>query len=88
MYTDTLFAGTKSKRGNNAAQVFGTSFGWSRAYGMKSKGDDAHESYSILCSTKVGVPDNIICDGAKEQILGDFRQKCRETSCHVKQLET
>jgi len=85
MYTDTLFAGEKSKRGNKAAQVYGTSFGWSRAYGMKSKGE-AHETYSILCS-KVGVPDNIICDGAKEQILGDFRRKCRETSCHVKQLE-
>eukprot|EP00978_Attheya_sp_CCMP212_P035962 scaffold159681_cov67-Attheya_sp.AAC.1 len=86
MYTDTLFAGMKSKRGNNTAQVFGTSFRWSRAYGMRSKGD-AHEAYSILCS-KVGVPDNIICDGAKEeQILGDFRWKCWETSCHVKQLE-
>eukprot|EP00978_Attheya_sp_CCMP212_P004008 scaffold8551_cov59-Attheya_sp.AAC.3 len=46
MYTDTLFAGTKSKRGNNTAQVFGTSFGWSRAYGMRSKGD-AHEAFSI-----------------------------------------
>eukprot|EP00978_Attheya_sp_CCMP212_P046016 scaffold369630_cov51-Attheya_sp.AAC.1 len=52
---------------------------------MKSKGD-AHEAFSILCS-KVGVPDNIICNGAKEQILGDFRRKRRETSCHVKQLE-
>jgi hypothetical protein len=57
MYTDTLFASEKSKRGNKAAQVYGTSFGWSRAYGMKSKGE-AHESYSILCS-KVGVPDII-----------------------------
>eukprot|EP00978_Attheya_sp_CCMP212_P021831 scaffold64169_cov51-Attheya_sp.AAC.1 len=27
----------KSKRGNTAAQVYGTSFGWSRGYGMKSK---------------------------------------------------
>ena len=85
IFTDTLEAGLKSKRGNKYAQAFGTSFGWSRAYPMRKK-SEAHHGYSLLCS-KVGVPDTMICDGAKEQILGDFRRKCRETDCHVKQLE-
>ena len=85
MYTDTLFAGTKSKRGNKCAQVFGTNFGWSRAYGMKSKGD-AHEPLSEIFRD-VGVPNAMIMDGAKEQIMGNFRRKCREAGCYGKQTE-
>jgi hypothetical protein len=26
-------------------------------------------------------------DGAKEQTIGDFRRKCREAGCHIRQTE-
>ena len=63
MFTDTMFANIRSKRGNKCAQVYCTNFGWSRVYPMKKK-SEAHESFSALCS-QVGVPPSIKMDGAK-----------------------
>ena len=85
VFTDTMFAGTKSKRGNTAAQVFATSFGWSRAYPMKSKGY-AHEALSDFLKTE-GIPPNMIMDGSKEQLLGNFKRKLREVGMHPRQIE-
>jgi hypothetical protein len=34
-----------------------------------------------------GVPINMVMDGSKEQMLGEFSRKCREASCQVKQTE-
>jgi len=39
MFTDTLLAGTVSQRGHKFAQVFATSYGWSRAIPMTRKSD-------------------------------------------------
>ena len=85
MFTDTMFAGTKSKRGNKCAQIFATDFGWGRAYPMTSKGL-AHESLSVLFARE-GVPPVMMMDNAKEQTQGDFRRKCREADCHIKATE-
>ena len=86
MYTDTLDAKTVlSKRGNKYAQVFATRFGWYRAFPLKTK-SAAHEAVSILFA-RDGVPNIMVMDGAKEQTLEDFRRKCREASCHIKQTE-
>ena len=75
-----------SKRGNKYAQVFATRFGWYRgAFPLKTK-SEAHEAVSILFA-RDGVPNTIVMDGVKEQTLGDFRRKCREASCHIKQTE-
>jgi hypothetical protein len=29
----------------------------------------------------------MIMDGSKEQTLGEFRRKCRESGCHIEQVE-
>ncbi len=42
-FTDTMFAGTTSKRGNKCAQVYATSFGWVQAHPMTQKGE-AHKT--------------------------------------------
>jgi hypothetical protein len=85
VFTDTMFAGTTSKRGNTAAQVFATSFGWSRAYPLKSK-KCAHEALSDFLKTE-GIPPNVIMDGSKEQLLGNFKRKLREVGTHPRQTE-
>jgi hypothetical protein len=86
MHADTLDAkSVTSKRGNKYAQIFATRFGWYRAFPMKAK-SEAHEAASLLF-TRDGVPNVMVMDGAKEQTLGDFRRKCREASCHIKQTE-
>ena len=85
MFTDTFVTEVKSRRGNTCCQVFGTKNGWKRAFPMRAK-SEAHEALSLLFQ-RDGVPVKIIMDGAKEQVMGKFRKKCREAGSHVHQLE-
>ena len=85
VYADTLIAGSKSRRQNKYAEIFVTTFGWTRAFPMRQK-SEAHETLSLLFK-RDGVPPAIIVDGSKEQTLGEFRRKAREADCHVKQTE-
>jgi len=84
-FTDTLVSGTTSRRGHKYAQVYSTSFGWSRAYPLTRKGD-AHQTLSLLFQ-RDGIPPAMIMDGSKEQTQGDFRRKLREADCHLRQTE-
>ena len=65
--------------------MFASDFGWSRSYGLKSKGD-AHLALSLLFQRE-GVPDKLISDNAKEQSLGIFRKKCQEAGCATRTTE-
>ena len=85
VFTDTLKAGTKSKRGNLYGQAYGTSFGWARCHPMKLK-SCAHDSVSLLFK-RDGVPPAIVADNAKEESLGKFAAKCREADCHLVNTE-
>ena len=84
-FTDTLISGTVSKQGNKYAQAYCTSFGWSRAFPMKRKGE-AHETLSLLFK-RDGVPPVMIMDGSNEQTKGDFARKLKEADCHRRQTE-
>jgi hypothetical protein len=85
IFSDTMFAKTAAVGGNTCAQVYTTSFGWCRAFPIKRKGE-AHESLLLLFQHD-GVPPSMIVDNALEQILGDFKRKCREADCHLRQTE-
>ena len=85
VFSDTLIAGTTSKQGNKVAQVYATSFGWSRVHPMQRKGE-AHQTLSLLFQ-RDGVPPTMIVDNSKEQTQGDFKRKLREADCHLKQTE-
>ncbi len=80
-FTDTMFAGSVSKQGNKAAQVFATSFGWAQAHPLSHKGE-AHEALSLLFHHD-GVPPVMVCDNSKEQHSNEFRCKLREADCHL-----
>ena len=85
MFTDTMFSKTLSRRGNKCAQIFATANGWTRAYPMERK-SQAHEALSLL-HQREGVPNIMIMDGSREQVMGQFRKKCRQAGSHVKQTE-
>jgi hypothetical protein len=85
IFGDTLEANVKSNRGNKYAQVFGTSFGWSRVFPVRKK-SDVHEGLSLMFK-RDGVPPKIIVDGSKEQTQGVFAQKVRQADCWLKQTE-
>ena len=74
MFTDTLEAKTTSwMRQSRYAQVFATRFHWVRAFPMKKK-SDAHKALSLLVQ-RDGVPTELVMDGAREQIMGNFNKK-------------
>ena len=76
----------KSLQQDSDGIVFATRFGWYRVFPLKSK-LEAHKAVSILFA-RDGVPSMMVVkDGAREQRLGDFRKKCREASCHIRQTE-
>ena len=52
---------------------------------MQRKGE-AHETLLLLFQRYV-VPPSMTVNNSWEQILGDFKQKCREAVCHLKQTE-
>ena len=85
MYTDTLITKVKSRRGNKYCQVFGCQNGWKRAHPIKAK-SEAHHALSLLFQ-RDGAPPRMIMDGAKEEIGGEFKRKCREAQVHTKQIE-
>ena len=64
VFSDTLISGVKSKAGNKYAQVFGTSFHWSRCFPMKKK-SEAPEALKILFK-RDRVPNNMIVDRSME----------------------
>jgi len=85
VFTDTLIAGTTSKRGNKYAQVYATSFGWARAHPMTKK-SETHDTLSLVFH-RDGVPPTMIFDGSKEQTQRPFRRKLLEADCHSRQTE-
>jgi hypothetical protein len=86
LFTDMLIAKTRSTRhGNLYAQVFAAPNGWKRVFPMEKK-SQVHEALALL-STRDGVPPIIICDGAKEQVLGEFCCKARQADCHIRQTK-
>ena len=85
MFTDTLLAGTASQRGQKFAQVFATSYGWSRNTPITKKSDAPFALDRLF--RHEGVPPEMIVDGSKEQNLGDFDRKLRDPGCHRKQIE-
>jgi hypothetical protein len=85
VYTDTMFACVMSLSGNTCAQIYVNNLDWTRAYAMKSKGN-AHETLDLLFHRE-GVPAEIISDGAKELVQGEFRRKVRAAGSHARQIE-
>ena len=85
LFTDTLEAGIVSLKGNRYAQVYAHMNTWCKAYPMAKK-SDAHETLSLLFAQE-RVPSTQVMDGAREQVMGEFRHKARQADCHVKQTE-
>ena len=85
LFTDTREAGIVSLKGNRYAQVYAHMNTWCKAYPMAKK-SDAHETLSLLFAQE-RVPSTQVMDGAREQVMGEFRHKARQADCHVKQTE-
>ena len=75
-YTDTLFFGCKTLRGNSCAQLYVNRGGYTKVYPMISK-SKAHESLSAFVH-EVGIPGSIHSDDAREIVEGKMLEKMRK----------
>ena len=85
LFSDTLITKKKSRRGNLYCQVFVSAQGWKRAFPMKAK-SEAHEALSLLFQ-RDGAPPEMVLDGAREMVDGDFSKKLRQAQVRQKQIE-
>ncbi len=85
VYTDTMFTSVKSLRQNKCAQVYVTSFHWTKIYPMKAK-SEAHLTLDRLFRD-VGVFHTIIPDNANELTEGEFRRKAIHAGSSIKPVE-
>jgi hypothetical protein len=86
-YTDTLFAGTKSTRQNQMAQIFTNDIGYTRVFPMHLKSEAPNALIQFI--QDIGIPSQLHSDNAKElehgkwkQILTDFQIKHTTTEPH------
>ena len=87
-FMDTMFATKKSGktlRGNTCLQLFVTDKGFVHVVPMKTKGE-VHLAMKEFFK-RIGVPDAIVCDPAKEQILGDTKKLAREAGTVIRAIE-
>ena len=87
MFTDFLIGPCRSLNSNIVSCVFSTNFGWSKAYPLQKK-KDCDMALKLL-HHEVGVPREIISDGAKEYIgeNSDFRKRARVAGSYCRSVE-
>jgi hypothetical protein len=75
-YTDTMFATTKSLRGNKCAQLFTNGMGYDVFYLLKKESDAVDALNEFICT--VGVPKELVSDGVKAETQGNFGKVIKE----------
>jgi hypothetical protein len=87
-YMDTFYATKKAgptTRGNTCCQIFVTDKGFVWPCPMR-KESDVHHAVRLFFK-EIGVPDAIICDNAKAQVLGKTQELCRMAGTLIRQIE-
>ena len=82
--SDTFNAKVPSIRGNEYAQLFSNRGNFVKSYPIKNKSDAHHALDRFL--HEVGVPSEMLTDGAKELHLAQWGEKCKKYS--IPQLQT
>mmetsp|Transcript_1849 Transcript_1849/g.3782 ORF Transcript_1849/g.3782 Transcript_1849/m.3782 type:complete len:225 (-) Transcript_1849:2857-3531(-) len=88
IFMDTFFVWKdfgKSTRHNQVTQLFITDFSFIYVVPLKGKGLLPFALKDFF--KHVGVPPQIICDGAREQVKGGDRRLCQLSSCLIWELE-
>ncbi len=78
--SDTFHSKVQSLRGNNYIQLFANRGNYVKVYPMKSK-SNAHHSLDRFLHD-VGVPQELLTDGAKELIHTEWGKTCRRHKIH------
>lgn len=83
--SDTFFSSVTSTRGNNCIQMFANRGNYQVAYPLSSK-SKAHEALDRFLHD-VGIPSELLTDGASELTLSKWGEACRRHKIHTKTTE-
>ena len=83
--SDTFKSNVISTRGNRYIQLFCNRGNYSKSYPIKSK-SHAHHALDTLIH-EVGVPNELLTDGAKELTTGQWAKTCRRRGIHMATTE-
>ena len=72
LHTDTMFSTTKSLQGYKCAQVFTNGLGYDLFYPLKKEADAANALNEVVRT--IGIPKELVSDGAKAKIQEDSLQ--------------
>ena len=85
MFTDTNLSSIKYTRGNTCSHIWKNDIKWTGIDPMYTK-IHAYNSGKNLFNND-GVPSKIVMDGAREKIMGEFKEACQDATVQVQQLE-
>ena len=85
MFTDTHFSSVKYTRGNTCAQVWTNYIKWFRIEPMSTISHAHHSNKKIFKNG--GVPSKIVMNGAREQVMGKFKEACQYTTVQAHQIK-
>jgi hypothetical protein len=83
-FTDTMYSMMRSIQGNNCAQVFTNGLGYDLFYPLKKESEVGDALNEVIRS--VGVPKELISDGARAEMYGWFGEVTKEY--RIKQQQT
>lgn len=83
--SDTFKANVTSLKGHKYTQLFCNNGNYTKNYNMKEKGHAHHALDGFFHD--VGIPSEILTDGAKELTLGEWSKKCRKHRVHQRTTE-
>ena len=82
---DIFHSRVLSTRGNSYTQLFCNRGNFVKSYAMKKKEHSHHTLNSFI--HEVGVPNELLTDGAKELSLGEWGKICRRRNIHMQMTE-
>ena len=85
MFTDTYFSSKKSTRGNTCAQIWTNDIEWISINPISTKSNAHHSSKNMFKND--GVSSKIVMDGAREKIMGKFKEAFQYAMVQVQQLK-
>jgi hypothetical protein len=81
-----MFWMIRSLRGNGCAQVFTNGMGYNLFYLLKKKSEASEALNEVI--QMVGVPKELVSDGAKAQTQGEFARVCKEYCVKQRTMES
>ena len=85
MFTNTYFSSIKSTRGHKCAQIWTNDIKYIRIEPIYAKSHAHHSAKNMFKND--GVPTKIVIDGAREQVIGKFKEACQDTTVKVQHLQ-